>query len=177
MIEQLARQVTLLEEYAQHAFIERKTNYLPEIATKLRVLLVRSRTSTPLLLEVADQLKYPLNITLDGPPLEPLPGEPRSGETITLDRFFDMQAVTIQTATGLVSLTKREVIRAWCEQLGGAHEDWSVDESIVNALQSPFLFDGQQPLEIELSICTRIAIAGGKNIVNFGRERFSQLKN
>jgi hypothetical protein len=68
MVERLEVQLSMLETFARSAFADRKEEFLPEVATKLRVLLVRSRHNKPLLLEVAQGFDIPLNVTLDGPP-------------------------------------------------------------------------------------------------------------
>jgi hypothetical protein len=168
MVERLERQLDMLEGFAQAAFAEGKDEFLPEVATKLRVLLVRSRQNRPLLIEVADRFGIPLNVTLDCPPVE---GGPRAGDVLSLDAFFDLQAVTVRTSAGLASMTKRELIRAWSEQLGGAHEDWSVDESLVNAVRIEVPILGLRPSVMELGNCARTAVRCGREVVRLARER------
>jgi hypothetical protein len=168
MIDQLDRQLVLLQEFGRHAFEEHRQEYLPEVATKLRILLVRSKQNAPLLFRVADALKVEPSVVLDGPPIRPPPGEPGPGDKITLDRFFDLHAVTIRTSIGLVSMTKRELIRAWCEQLGGVHEDWEVEEALINALRTPILLGGMQPSAMELRNSMRIALEHGRRLVQLG---------
>lgn len=170
MIGRLETQLGLLREYAIKAFEEGRGEYYAEVATKLRVLLVRSRHNTPLLLEIADRLRIPLDVTLTGPPVAPPPGEPGPGETISLDRFFDLKAMYIRIDTGLVPITKREFIRAWCEQLGGAHEDWAVDKAIVAAIEFPLLVNGVHPSVIELRNCARTALKYGDHLLDRIRE-------
>ena len=170
MIDQLERQLSLLEEYATKAFSETRSEYLPEVASKLRILLVRSKQNSPLLFEVADRLGLVPRVRIDGPPVEPLPGEPGPGDEITLDAFFDLRAVAISTSTGLVMMTKRQLIRAWCEQLGGVHEDWAVEEALVNAVRLPVFIGGMQPSAMELGNCARTTLTYGKRVVQFGRE-------
>lgn len=166
MISRLETQLGLLREYSTKAFEEGRGEYYGEVATKLRVLLVRSRHNTPLLLEIADRLGIPLELTLGGPPVTPPPGEPGPGETISLDRFFDLKAMYIRTKSGLVPISKREFIRAWCEQLGGAHEDWSVDEAIVGAIEFPIFLDGVHPSVIELRNCAKITLRYGYRLLD-----------
>jgi hypothetical protein len=170
MTEQLARQLALLEEYSLKAFGEHDEKYLPEVATKLRVLLVRTAKNKPLLLEVAKQLNFEPMVTLDGPPVVPPPGEPGPGDTISLDAFFDRLAIVITTTSGPVTLSKRQLIRAWCEQLGGAHEDWSVDESLVNAIQAPIRIFGVQPTVIELRNCAKTALHHGNKLIELSKK-------
>lgn len=171
MVEQLGTQLDLLDEYARHAFLERRAEFLPEVAGKLRILLVRSNANKPLLFRVADELRCVPELILGGPPIRRPTGVPGPGDKITLDRFFDLLAVTVQTSAGHVSMTKRELIRAWCEQLGGVHEDWAVDEALVNAVRAPILIGGMKPSEIELSNSVRITLQYGRQLVETGRER------
>lgn len=171
MIEQLERQLNLLEEYARDAFEERRTEFLPEVAAKLRILLVRSRQNIPLLFRVADALGVVPKVVLDGPPLQPPPGRPGPGDEITLDKFFDLEAVTIRTSAGLVTMTKRELIRAWCEQLGGVHEDWEVEDALINAVHAPFFVNGMQLSALELSNCVRTTIREGRRLLAHAKKR------
>jgi hypothetical protein len=67
MVDQLERRLNKLDAFAQAAFAEGREEFLPEVATRLRVLLVRSRHNRPSLLEVASALGIPLTVTLDGP--------------------------------------------------------------------------------------------------------------
>jgi hypothetical protein len=170
MVARLSAQLSHLAKDCQRAFELGDEAYLPEVATKLRLLLVRSRANKPLLFEVAAQIGVEPKVTLGGPPLIKREGEIGPGDTITLDQFFDLQAVTIRTSSGLISLTKRELIRAWAEQLGGAHEDWSVDEALVNAIQTPVFIGGMQPTVLELRNCARTALQYGQQIVEVARQ-------
>jgi hypothetical protein len=166
---QLERQLALLEEYSRKAFDDKRREALPEVAGKLRILLVRSRSNIPLLFEVARQIGETPRVVLDCPPLKTPSGEPGPGDEITLDAFFDLSAVVIRTSAGLVSMTKRELIRAWAEQLGGVHEDWSVDEALVNALRSPVLLGGMEPSVIELRNCARVTLQNGQRVLQSAR--------
>lgn len=169
MLEQLDRQLNLLQEYSNRAFAEGHTEYFPEIAGKLRILLVHSRHNRALLFEVAQRLDIVPRVRIDGPPVRPPEGVPGPGDEITLDAFFDLQAATVATSEGQVSMTKRQLIRAWCEQLGGVHEDWAVDEALVNAVRSPININGMHPSAIELKNCARTALNTERQIVEFGR--------
>jgi hypothetical protein len=171
MVDRLAVQASLLSDYLTKASTEKDERYFPEIATKLRVLLVRSKQNTPLLLETAARLQVKMPLTLDGPPVRPRPGEPGPGDTIELDAFFDLHACTVRTEQGLVSLTKRQLIRAWCEQMGGAHEDWAIEESVVRALRSSIRINGLEPSMIELMNCARTALAYSNAVVEHARQQ------
>lgn len=165
MLDQLDRQLTLLDEFCHKAFDERRLEYLPEIASKLRILTVRSLQNVPLLFRVAEALGQTMTITLNGPPLIAPPGQPTGGDTITLDQFFDLEAVTIATSQGPITMTKRQLIRAWCEQLGGVHEDWKVDEALLNAIRSPVYVGGFPIAAVELRNSARDVISHGRRLL------------
>jgi tetratricopeptide (TPR) repeat protein len=166
MIHRLETQLELLRQHSEQAFGRKREEYYGEVATKLRILLVRKNPNTPLLLEIAERLEVPLNVTLGGPPVQPLKGEPGPGDTVTLDCFFDLRAVHIRTSAGLVGISKRKLICAWCEQLGGAHEDWGIEEAILNSLEFPLLINGTSPNVIELHNCARIALEYGDQLLD-----------
>src|SRR5215813_429187 len=72
MIDQLERQLSLLEEYATKAFSETRSEFLPEVASKLRILLVRSKQNSPLLFEVPDRVGLVPRVRIDTFPLQHL---------------------------------------------------------------------------------------------------------
>jgi len=170
MVNQLDTQLNLLEEYAHKAFVDRRDEVLPEVAGKLRILLVRSQKNVPLLFEVAKRLSVVPKVVIDGPPIRRPPGESVAGDELTLDEFFDLQAMTIRTSAGLITMTKRELIRAWCEQLGGVHEDWAVDEALVNAIRAPIRLGGMQPTSMELRNSVRTTLHHGRRLVELARK-------
>ena len=180
MVEQLETQLRLLREYSDRAFGDKQDEYLPEVAGKLRLLLVKSRHNKPLLLEVADQLGVNLEVTIHGPPGLQYPagdlteGRCRVGDRITLDAFFDLLAVGVKTSSGFITLTKRELIRAWCEQLGGVHEDWSVDEEVVKAIKTGLTVGGYEPCVLELNNCARSALQHGQRVLAAARANQSE---
>ena len=161
MVHSLRTQLSLLEDYSRRAFEEGRAEFRPEVAAKLRILLVASRHNKPLLLQLAARLGVTLEVVLDGPPIRRPPGEPGPGDRISLDAFYDLQAVTTRTSGGLITMSKRELIRAWAEQLGGAHEEWSVDEALIRAVKAPIFVNGMQPTVIELANCARTALHYG----------------
>jgi hypothetical protein len=170
MVDRLESQLNVLARHCQLAFQEQQLDYLPEIATKLRLLLVRSNKNRPLIFDLMKELGIAFDVVLDGPPqLRRRTGDttstPAPGDRLSLDAFFDLRAVTIRTTAGLIDLTKRELIRAWSEQLGGAHEDWAVDESLSNALKTQLPFVKVRPMVLELRNCANIALRYGREVV------------
>jgi len=84
----------------------------------------------------------------------------------------DLDAVSVRTSDGLlVTLTKRELIRAWSEQLGGAHEDWAVDEALVKAVRIQGSFQGIQLTALELLNCARTTLNYGRQLVDLAQKR------
>ncbi len=170
MVQSLKTQLALLEDYSRRAFEEGNAEFCPEVASKLRILLVNSRHNQPLLLSLAARLSITLEVVLDGPPIQRPLGVPGPGERISLDAFYNLQAVTTRTSDGLITMSKRELIRAWAEQLGGAHEDWSVDEALVRAVHAPVFINGMQPTVMELARCARTALKYGNLVLEQARK-------
>jgi hypothetical protein len=116
MVEALARQVRLLDAYVKRA--QSDPDYWGEVASKLRLLIIeRARNNRALLLRVADEYDARLRFGSSRP----------DGGPLTWDEFLDRQML----GQGERSITFREVICRWAEQMGGAHEDWSVDEMLL----------------------------------------------
>ena len=169
MVERLEVQLALLEDYADNAFVQGKHHYYSEVATKLRLLLVRSRNNVPLLIELAGRFDVPLIVTLALHPVK-RPDDP-TGQ-ITLDQFFDMTAYMYKGETGVIKVSKRQIIRAWCEQYGGAHEDWAVDDWVRLALRPHMLiFNGLHPVQIELQNSTKAVLQYGQHLLASIREQ------
>ena len=176
MIATLEAQTDLLEHYAQHAFEEGDAKFLPEMATKLRLLVVRMKNPNhkPLLFEVAEQLGETPMVTLrQGPKmLRPAPGDPAPGDAFPLDQFFEMSAATVPTSAGQVTLTKRQLIRGITEQLGGAHADWAVEEGLAAAIVTIPLLN-LQPAAIELRNAARTTVTHARRLIALGKARLS----
>ena len=167
MVERLEIQLSLLNDYTRNAFIDGKHHYCSEVATKLRLLLVRSKSNDPLLLNIADKFKVELVVTLAPPPVKRL-DDPTG--PISLDRYFDLTAYMYRGSDGIVQVSKRQIIRAWCEQYGGAHEDWAVDDWIRLALRPYMLtFDGLNPVQMELRSSANTALEYGRYVLDFIR--------
>ena len=123
----LRAHVTLLSRYI-NAAVAGESLYLGEIAAKLRLLVITKAGHKPLLLHLAELTGDELTITLEEPPIPPLPGQPGAGDTIAVETFLDLVAVALQTPNSggqLIPLSHREFVAAWAEQHGAAHEDWS----------------------------------------------------
>jgi hypothetical protein len=119
MVEALARQVRLLEVYELDARSD--SDYLGEVALKLRLLLIDSRKQKALLRLVAQSYKADLvfGVTPDG----------------TARRWRDLLDAPVITVGG-VTMTLKEFIRAWVAQVGRTSEDWALDQMMLRALTS-----------------------------------------
>jgi hypothetical protein len=127
----LSRHVTLLSRYVDAA-VAGDPLYLGEIAGKLRLLVIAKGGNKPLLLRLTELTGDELTITLEEPPIPPLPGQPGVGDTIDVETFLDLVAVALQTPKSggqLIPLSHREFVTTWAEQYGAAHEDWSQPET------------------------------------------------
>lgn len=169
LVEKLERQLGLLRKFSESAFQRLEPAYFPEVANKLRLLLVKSRMNTPLLFAAADRFNVELKVIVP-------PGavsRPESEGEMTLDHFFDLIAYRHRKPDGtLGTATKRELIRAWCEQEGGAHLDWEVEEWLVQALRPvPIRLNGLEPSQIVLRNCANAALQHGASVVEAGYRR------
>ena len=155
LLRALRRHVRLLREYSVRAFQQDDHDYLGEVATKLRLLVYERGRNIPLLLALMDESGLDVPITLGGPPVQPLPGQPGPGDQVSLREYLNCTAFGIRTRSrGFVLLTKKELIGTWAAQHGAAHEDWELDEEFALALDSN-IFIGQLPaVAAELRVTT-----------------------
>jgi hypothetical protein len=140
----LRNHVTLLSRYIDAAEAGDPL-YLGEIAGKLRLLVIRKDGNKPLLLRFAQLTGDELTVTLAGPPIPPLPGQPGAGDTITIETFLDLVAVALPTPDSggrLVPLSNREFVTTWAEQYGAAHEDWNLLETSHGGIALPVGTEG-----------------------------------
>jgi hypothetical protein len=137
MVESLRKQVRLLQDFSQKAFIERNSDYFGEIANKLRILVVGFKSNTPLLLRLMEETGIQPKITLNGPPNFQFTADHRSGDKVSLEEFLTFFAIGMKVSSGdFVQLNKINFIRMVAEQAGGAHEDWKREEILTTILSS-----------------------------------------
>lgn len=109
--------------------------YLGEIAGKLRVLVHRSRSNRPLLLDLMAECKIEVPITIDKP------GKPL---VMDLPTYLSGLACAIRLPSGeLAELSKSDLIALWSQQCGAAHEDWALDSSLAAVFSLGLLVGGQ----------------------------------
>ena len=137
MVDALKRQVRLLRDFAQKAFIDGNADYAGEIATKLRLLVTKFGSNKPLLLQLMDETGIHPKIILGGPPGIPFSDtDPtQAGDEITLEKFLNLPAGGVRVPSGeFIIMSKVVFIRALSEQAGGAHEDWAMGEDLATFL-------------------------------------------
>ena len=142
----LSQHVALLSRYIDAA-VASDPLYLGEIAGKLRLLVITKAANKPLLVRFAELTGDELMITLEEPPIPPLPGHPGAGDTIALETFLDLVAVALQTPHSggqLIPLSHREFVTTWAEQYGAAHEDWGGLETSHAGVAFPVRLDGSR---------------------------------
>lgn len=117
----LKKHAILLQRYCALAFGEGREEYLGEIAAKLRLLAIETRKNTPLLQSVMKAKEI----------------DPQIGG-LTLEAFLSFPAVGVKVGPSeYKDLSYGDFIRGWAEQMGGAHEDWAVDDALAMSFRLP----------------------------------------
>jgi hypothetical protein len=99
-------------------------------------------------------------------PFHPFDTAPRS-----LVAFLDELAVAVRDETGVLHrFTGAELIAAWAQQSGAAHEDWEQDRGLLTALTIPVYVLGDQ--------ATANSLLGlAKTVLSIGDEFLRELRN
>jgi len=159
LLKTLEEEVDKLKELYFKTFREEDLKYLGDVAGKLRVLVYEGGKNKPLLLHLMDKFEINILITLDGPPVQPLPGQPSPGDKITLRRFLDLLAVEIRVKSGdFMKSTKKELIAKWSQQSGGAHQDWELDEDLFAMQNTGINLFGMPPEAHEFKATTKTVL-------------------
>jgi hypothetical protein len=159
LVDALARHIRVLRDYAAMAFVEGNFDYGGEVAGKLRLLVTKFGSNRPLLLDLMQTGIAP-SITLDGPPVQRPPDEPGPGDTISLERYLGLDAIGIRIPSGeFVMLNKTQLLRAWAEQSGASHEDWSLDPGLAAILSAQIYIGGLHGALAELATTTHAVLS------------------
>jgi len=128
LIKSLNDELEKLKEFYIKVYGDNDKKYLGNIASQLRILVIERGTNTPLLLKLME--KFSINMSLK---TNPPPGLHQQSKQITIPTFLDQtQIKAIKTESqGLASLTNKQLILKLSQQLGGAHQDFHVDEDIL----------------------------------------------
>ncbi|MGB2897390.1 MAG: hypothetical protein WBB65_14655 [Anaerolineales bacterium] len=105
LIAALRSHLSLLGEYSARAFRDGDASFLGEVAGKLRLLVYKSPSNRPLLLDLLDHFGFEINIPIS---------DPGGDFTVTPGEYLDLLAFVIRTPSqGLVEVTnKRFVVSA-----------------------------------------------------------------
>lgn len=159
LLESLRKHVKLLREFSARAFRDGDLDYLGEVAAKLRLLVYEHGRNKPLLLALMDEFGIDVPITLGGPPIQPLSGQPGPGDQVSLREFLELPACGVRVPSGgFVQLTKKEFIGVWAQQHGAAHEDWELNEELAVIRGSRIYIGGRRPEAEELRLTTKAVI-------------------
>lgn len=177
LLASLRRHVKLLKEYSVRAFRDHDQDYLGEISGKLRLLVCKFGRHKPLLQALMDEFELNIRITIDGPPnVQSPPDLPSVGDQISLQEYLALPAYGIKTSTGFVEITKEQLIRVWAEKHGPAHEDWSLPEEFVTAINTQILIFGLSPIEHELKVTTETVLFVADEFLNSIDQTLIDLK-
>lgn len=151
MVNALKRHVRLLEDYIRKVYSGGNGDYAGEIAGKLRLLVTKFGSNTPLLINLMKESGIEPLITIGGPPIRREPGKPAAGDKVSLSEYLQLDAVGIRVPSGeFVMLNKTQFIRAWAEQTGSSHEDWKMDAALSSILASSTYIGGVHGAAAEL---------------------------
>lgn len=160
LINALKNHLALLEEYSQRAFNQNDLKYCGEVAGKLRVLVLRSRLNTPLLLDLMEKYQIQVNVTLNF-----------EETTITMDEYLDRLAYAIRVKEhGMVEVSNRQLVGLWAQQYGASHEDWELDIDLAAGLNSDIYIGG-------LQATVRVLRAISNTVLSVGSEFLKTLDN
>ena len=140
LIKTLNDELDKLKEFYYKVYWDDDKKYLGNIASQLRILVIRKKRNHALLLDFLDKYKDKFDITIEY--VLP-PNHPDHGKKVTLNQYLDHVIVkAIRTQSGeLVSLNYRQLIEKYSQQLGGAHQDPAIEEDIqaIENTVIPFL--------------------------------------
>lgn len=155
LVDSLKQNSTLLAEFLEKGCRQGDEKFFGEIAGKLRVLVYQSRTNIPLLLGLAEKFHIPLTLDFD---------KPGGHIQMTLQQYLDSLACVIGIGSELVSISVKQFIAMWSQQMGASHQDWQIDEEL-SAIRKQGIFVGNLP------VSGRALCAMGENIL-FATETF-----
>jgi hypothetical protein len=152
MVERRREHTALLRKYM--ALVQEGDRaYLGEIAAKIRLLAIETRSNKALMLRVGRLFGKTPNVTLEGPPGWEYEEGIKAGDTITLERWLALSQLFVRTENSpdkAVEMTTREFVLVWAQQHGGAHEDWSLDHRFQASRDTNVRLIGGRPNDLIL---------------------------
>ncbi len=159
LVDSLRRHVKLLREFSVRAFQGGDSDYLGEVAAKLRLLVHEKGHNKPLLLALMDEFEMDIPITLGGPPIKLSPGQPSPGDQVSVRQYLNLTAYGVRVPSrGFVEITKKDLIAIWAQQHGAAHEDWDLQEEFAIVRNSGLFIGGLPALAAELRVTTETVL-------------------
>ena len=135
-IQALHKNVKLLKLYHHHAFELGDADFLGEVAGKLRLLIYRSKTCHPLLLDLMEKLGISVRLGLTGP---------GGGSADVQEYFHNVCGVFPSDRTGnRVEVKRIDIVSRWANQIGAGHEDPAIDIEFEELLQHQFFVNQRQ---------------------------------
>lgn len=152
LISALRNHRDLLNEYINRAIDHSEYRFLGEIAGKLRVLVYRSQSNRPLLLDLMAQHDFRYTYRFDYP-----------GKIIEQDLEEMLGSISCALRVSpneLIKINNIEFIALWAQQSGAAHEDWEHDVRLATAFNSQIIIGGLPSHMLQLiSIAKNILMA------------------
>jgi hypothetical protein len=161
LVNALLRHVELLRHYADRAFNQGDAAFLGEVAGKLRLLVYEHPHSrnNPLLLSIMNKYGIEVLFFIDSP----IKGK---GGRMDLRTYLSETAFGAKTSRGFVSLSGFELIAAWAQQSGAAHEDWSLDEELARLLNAGVFIGGIHASAATLRAITNTVLAVADGVLS-----------
>ena len=125
-----------LKDYVEE-YRSGKRGRIKDIATNLRVLVVKTRTNRPLLFDVAKKYDVPLIVNRDVPPIRGLKSR------LNLDEALE-ELCFASAVPSAAELTGIELIKEYADQ-EGAHDDMSISETFNRSKGDGLLIGGVPP--------------------------------
>ena len=162
LVEHLILHLGLLEDFNKKAFAEGNQDYLGEISGKLRLLVYKGKSNTPLLLELMKYFNFNRLLNFE---------KPWGKETSTLKEYLESTAFGINVPNrGFVEISVIDYIRLIAEQYGSAHEDWKINDELAYLLESGIFIQG-------LSSASAILKSISETILLVGKEFLQYIEN
>jgi len=93
-------------------------------------------------------------------------GVPGAGDEVSLSRYMDPTAVGVRVPSGeFVMLTKTQLVQAWSQQTGAAHEDWIMDHALHEILNGGISIGGLPEALAELQVTADAVIHIGEKFL------------
>lgn len=116
LLESLRKHVNLLRKYHEKVFTEGDTDYLGEVAGKLRLLVYDRGRNKPLLKDMMKKFDIDVRLEMIGP------GFPNGAD---IDEYFNHICGAFRPIDEeeFIEVTPMGIVSTWAQQMGSSHED------------------------------------------------------